>query len=470
MRFRKALLKITVLTITISMISGCSSSGEVNKSAGSSSGGADKTAGSGSAGKPAGTDNGGSELSITYYQNSERIVEAAISKYLSENPSVSIKREKVSRKEEYSDTMKELDSLMTRTLAGEGPDIIIELNYFRVAKNYKTLNSGVYCDLNELIKNDAEFSLDDYYQNVMDTGIINSKRYVMPLAFEVCGFLTTKETLEENNVDIDKSSWDWKYFIQITRDFIQRNKGKDKYFLNPMFDYNVLQYYTASRVDYTKNKSDFNSEEFKTVLKDLKEIYSAIYPIKKDNGWSYSPVTYVRDRKAVLSFDTSGMSSMTELSGMYDNFKKEINQELIVLPFPLIDENKGYPFSVSITAGITSTCRYKKEAFELIKTMLMPEIIGDLFYSRFGLPVSKAGYKKVTSEPFPFQYGGGYPHPEAALLEIDKMVENLGKGVFYDQQINSIVYGHYADYRDGRATLEETVKKMDDDTYFYLNE
>lgn len=161
---------------------------------------------------------------------------------------------------------------------------------------------------------------------------------------------------------------------------------------------------------------------------------------------------------------------MKQLSGIYDSFKKNLNQELIILPFPLINENSGYPFSVSMTAGITSTCTYKKEAFELIKTMLAPEINGNLSYNIFGLPVSKEGYKKVTRGELPLQYGGGYPHPEEALLEIDKMVENLGKGVFYDKQINSIVYGHYADYRDGRATLEEAVKKMDDDTYFYLNE
>lgn len=460
MQFRKVFLKIVVFIIIFSMASSCSSSV-----------GGIKSTKPGSTGKVEKTDSGKKELSIAYYEHSERMVKAAINEYILKNPNVEFKEEIFERKEDnYQETLKETNSLLTRALAGEGPDIIVELSYFRLAKNYKTLSSGLYCDLNELIKNDEEFKLDDYYKSVLDTGVINGKRYIIPLAFGVNGFLTTKETLTENMIEIRESNWNWDFLIKTAKDFIQRNEGKDKYLLSPMFIYNVLQYYIASQVDYTDSKSHFNSEEFKTIIKDLKEINSAIYPVDKDNGWTYSPHTYIKDEKTVLSFgEDSDISNIFQLSGIYDNFKKELNQELVILPFPHIDANNGYPFSILITVGITSTCKYKKEAFEYIKTMLLPEINGNITYN-LGLPVSKAGFKKVTEEEFPVQYGGGYPHPEEVLLEIDKMVNNLGSGVFYDEQINSIAYKHFLSYQDGRETLEETVKKIDDDVYFYLNE
>ena len=460
MKLKNIFHNILLTMMILSLAAGCSSADGVNSPARPGS-----TA-------EAAVDDNNKELSIAYYEHSDRMVDAAITEYGSKHPDINIKRERFEYKDDnYQETQKEIESLLTRTLAGDGPDIVVELSYFKIAKNYKTFNSGLYCDLNELIKNDNEFKLDDYYKNVLDTGIINGKRYVIPLAFAVNGFITTKETLKNNMIEIDKTNWSWNDFMQVVRNFMEKNNGHEKYLLNPTFNYNVLKYFVSSRVDDTDNKSHFNTEEFKKLIKDLKEINPAVYPVEKDNGWTYSPHLYIKDEKAVLALDTyNDISNVSQLSGLYDMFKKELGQELVVLPFPQIGEGAGYPFGINITVGITSTCKYEKNAFEFVKILLKPEINGDSFLNSMGLPVSRAGFEKIMNGELPIQKGGGFPHPKENLDEIGKMVNNLGTGKFDDEQIRSIVYGHFISYLDGKETLDEAVKKMDGDTYFYLNE
>ena len=55
--------------------------------------------------------------------------------------------------------------------AGKGPDLILSPTDDFGGDVYKTMNSNLFVDLNQLILRDDEFSLDGYIENVMNAGI-----------------------------------------------------------------------------------------------------------------------------------------------------------------------------------------------------------------------------------------------------------------------------------------------------------
>ncbi len=76
------------------------------------------------------------------------------------------------------------NKLTTSILAGEGPDIILDLVSSFPSLN-KIVENKVFCDLDQYVNNDAHFNLSDYYNKVLDCGITNGQRYYIPLNFRI---------------------------------------------------------------------------------------------------------------------------------------------------------------------------------------------------------------------------------------------------------------------------------------------
>jgi maltose-binding protein MalE len=101
------------------------------------------------------------------------------------------------------DTM--LTKISTEIMAGKGPDII-SLN--QKLPFEKLIDNGSFADIDELAelyKSDIDF--DDYNSTIMDCGIYNGKRYIIPIAYCPNILITTQEILDKynlSNVDVLK--------------------------------------------------------------------------------------------------------------------------------------------------------------------------------------------------------------------------------------------------------------------------
>ena len=83
------------------------------------------------------------------------------------------------------------ENLKTALAAGSGPDIVIW--YSNIFDDpYKTMESGVFDDLNLYISNDEDFSLSDYNEKVLEAGVIKGKRYTIPLGYHFPLLITTE--------------------------------------------------------------------------------------------------------------------------------------------------------------------------------------------------------------------------------------------------------------------------------------
>lgn len=131
------------------------------------------------------------EHDITVYTN---VVENYKSKY----PTVDVQIYE-GNSDETMTSDAEQSALKAAMASGNGPDILLGLCSSQDVE--KLAKSHLFYDINELLKKDTEFKLDETYQeNVLEAGVFNDERLVIPLFFTMNTFTSTDEILSKSNL------------------------------------------------------------------------------------------------------------------------------------------------------------------------------------------------------------------------------------------------------------------------------
>ena len=86
--------------------------------------------------------------------------------------------------------------MSTEIMAGEGPDII-SLNQNLPFE--KLIENEAFLDINSLINNDEtkdKIELDEYNSFIMNVGVYDGKRYIVPLSYGMDVLVSTQEMVK----------------------------------------------------------------------------------------------------------------------------------------------------------------------------------------------------------------------------------------------------------------------------------
>jgi len=366
--------------------------------------------------------------------------------------------------------------LAADTLAGNGPDIFLGKDILPSIN--KAISSGVFCDLNELISKDKDFKLSDYYKNILDSGVVDGKRYIFPIEYPCYGFTTTKEVLSQNNISIDDSTWTWKDFAALAKSFADKNKGKDKYLVAWEFDFKVIMTNCGiSFIDYDNKKSEFDSPEFIELLQAYKDMYPAILTEDMRKAKEIGDFEIYDKGTALLRFD-----KVTPVRTFYLNaaIKGGMNSELQILSLPTYKAGSGTFNRLEKFAAINSKCKYKEQAFEFIKLLLSKEL--RLKWSEYELSTNKNIFKDQLNSYLKSDVRnmervnfGSYQYSQINITEelfdkTNEIVDRTQGMEIVDVSVLEIIDSELPDLISGRKTAQQVAKKINDKVTLFLNE
>ena len=148
--------------------------------------------------------------------------------------------------------------MSTEIMAGEGPDIISlnqNLPFEKMAANSTLL------DVDELINTYySEINFDDYNAKVMESGVINGKRYFVPLAYSIDAFISTEETLGKYNL----VSTDFSY--EALNDALSQSGESYSLFGSTEDNLNFFYSFLAQFFDYNSIEIEFDTKDFSESL------------------------------------------------------------------------------------------------------------------------------------------------------------------------------------------------------------
>ena len=265
------------------------------------------------------------------------------------------------------ENQKELyEQVASQIMAGEGPDVfIIDDTNMDVEK---LVRQGIFADMEPFFEAD-NFDWEPYHQAVMDGGIWNGKRFVIPLSYDFPLLFTSKTALEETGFDVNACT-DYQGFLDETTRYMQDSTQTRKLFCKPLVTADVLEISGLSVADYDAKTIDLSSP----VLRAGFEWYKLVLQTHPDStetlgydGLEYSAAA-VRDGKALWAASVLGA-----FNGFFHEFAalKSVDEAVMM---PVRDVDGGIQASVDYSVAVRGNSENLQNAYNYIKILLGPAI------------------------------------------------------------------------------------------------
>lgn len=362
--------------------------------------------------------------------------------------------------------------MSTEIMAGEGPDI------FSLSQKLpfeKLTDSKTIADVNELI---SEFSydigIDNCNSKIMDAGVIDGKRYFIPLFYSPDVFITTEETL--NKYNLTSSEFSFKALSE------KLSKNKKEYSLFGSADDNIAFFYSFldQYIDFNSGNTEFNSDKFS---EDLDSIYSLIKNDTTDENVYYFLYENINNGASILYKEMPAFSIIVKT---YSCLKYLGSTPVFVNNYNMDDDS----ISASIDVGIAvnDNCKNKEKLLPFIKYCLSCDVQKNMSEECMYLPVNSDAMEKcIDSIDEAIDFGDLIVSDKekaivetaqsAAIRDYKYIINNITKCNLYgfnylsDTYFNSSVISDIVDkYLNGDISKEKFIHQLTAATEIYLKE
>lgn len=384
------------------------------------------------------------------------------------------------------------DKLSTEIMTGGGPDIFsLDL----LLPFEKLIGNGSLADINELIENDTEedkINLDEYNKTIMDAGVFDGKRYIVPMLYNFDIMISSENILEKFGVKYKQGdSLTYSTLREKFKNYFADNNGfsfltsSDSRHGRKSIFYKFLNDY----VDFENKTTDFDTEEFRNSL----DIMTEIFKNSKEEDY----IILDNDNKEVewgesknLIFDAlfSDAASPRVIERLYRcNFVGHIEKPVIFNGLSRTN-NSGKAY-MQYAVAINNNSKHKETAFKFIKYLLSERTqeyyTGGLSGSDY---VGDTSAMPVRNEAFELNkklglnecddYGNTIKvhekYSDFTKVYIN-MLKNINKvsiypnGNFSYYDLN-VLKSNVDDYLDGKISKEKFIRQLATATEIYLKE
>jgi len=376
-----------------------------------------------------------------------------------------------------------ITTISTEIMSGSGPDVILFNNYtFNSIR--KAINSGAFLPLNQLMDNDSDFDKEEYFSSILDAGKINGQYLFIPRNCNINILATTKKTLDKYEISPDKMNWSWESYIELV------NRKKISNVIAPSL--RLSQFLNSSwsdYIDYDKKVSNFNTEKFKKVLEKYKNLWKVSTPDKTYYKYSDGPSVISANEAVMINEPFFG--SPYEIWTENSKYKSVLGEEMILLPIPSLEGKKVIPYTtINACVAINSNCKNNDVAFNFIKMLISKEMqigIGPDGNSTgsIGVPINKEAYmndikfySSSNGKDKDMSSGNGstsnryttFPISATVLKQYEDMIAKMEVPVFWDYQIYKMLNEEVSEYVNGKKSVDQTAKAINDKVNLMLNE
>lgn len=371
------------------------------------------------------------------------------------------------------DIEKYVTAMNAQLMSGQGSDIILLDNL-----PYQTYaDKNLLVDLGGLMQSDQSFDSGKYYQNIFKALEYKDKLYGLPVSIGIDMIAADRTLLDNSQVQIDDSNWDWNDFVKTAEKVINDNQNggtQEMYALAGMDEKRLIATLVKENygnlVDPEKKTANFTGQEFLDLL-NLSKYLIDHKLVNTDTA--QTNITDLASRgKLVFNF--------TSLRGFWDlQVAKTIFSEGVQLLKP--PGNEMF-FSTDSMYGISSKSSNQELAWEFLKFL-----VSDDMMTQGGMPINQSVLPQIAQNfTQAIQKRGGrmiikddgIPAQSITLQpptqeDVDYMENLLSKANVYigtDQKIISIVQEETAAFLTGQKTAETTAQLIQDRVSTYLNE
>ena len=422
-------------------------------------------------------------ISLLY---NEGLIESAINKFQAAHPNIKVevkdyegafsaeKLKSSTAEDEYNRSKQAQEnyrkSVSTELMAGKGPDIIdttISILPYR-----ELAEKNVLANMSKLIKNDKNFDIGNYQQDLLNACKYKDNLYIMPISFSIINTLgMNKSIINKEGLKFDSSRWTWEDFFDIAQKIKKDTNGDgkaDQYALPKMTARELLNYIYVNDnfIDYDNKTAKFNSKEFIELLNFVKSFPTDLV---------CSPVMDRTELHKKADPGTIGFipAELQDYSSLSYN-QAVFNEEVEYLDMPLYNgKRNAKSFELYRSFAINEKSELKEEAWEFIKVLLSDELQSSP--DNHGFPVNLFALQEqanlgLTSSNNYYEGRNVKPLKLEDIDMINKMMGEIKAVNYSESNADKIVFDGADEFFSGKKTAEEAANQIQNKINIYLGE
>ena len=405
------------------------------------------------------------------------LIQTALDIYQKMHPDVEVELIRPLTEYSYSGDVPEqeaYDRLAVQIMAGEGPDVFIIDDFYMDVE--KLVRQGLLADMEPFFEADG-FDWEPYNQAVMDSGVWNGRRFVIPLSYDFHVLFTTRTALEETGFDV-AACGDFQGFLEETarlmRDSNQtRRPFSEAYIPDMPTSFGLIEQSGLPIVNYDHQAVDLSSPLLRSAMEWYKSVLET-HP-QDINFSNLGGAAAVRDGEALWT---------TSFSGTYRDFYATAGalrtiDEVVMMP--IRDVDGGIQAKISDPLAVRANSENLQNAYEFLKLILGR---GVQFQNEFDISFSvlddaneyflsngigwyiqegKDGFSSTT------RTGSALNSPsQEEIRQLLDLTQEITGGYYYNEYLCPTM--HFATYLHGGADYDETLEEARRAMEIYISE
>ncbi len=406
-----------------------------------------------------------------YYSDyaSTPIMDAAVQLYQKQYPDVELEVEKSYSADLESYTTK-YQQMANQIMAGEGPDLFVVDQVSMDVE--KMARQGVLADMEPFFEAD-DFDWDSYQKVVMDGGVWDGKRLVIPYTYCIPLAITTQTALEETGFSVENCS-DFMGFVEESNKILDNPENTRSLFCEAISARSFYMDAGIEFLNYDNKTVHLGSDEMKKGL----EWYGKI--INAEGADQAVPSSLLMGAEMVWNkqalFDLPVAKSINQINASYAAL--DTADEAVMVPIRNV--NGGITARIDEAVAVRNNSENLQNAYNFIKILLSPECMSSAFknaivtfsvldqfnydYWQDTLEYQSNIYNYEGDAPFG---EGGKPFSEEAFNELMGYIDEIDDAYFSNRSgmINSM-----EPYFSGELSLDEAIAQAERELELYLTE
>ncbi len=364
--------------------------------------------------------------------------------------------------------------IRTEIPAGRGPDLLI-FTTTDIPDPYKTMRTGLFVDLNPYFASDEEIDLGDFLGPVMDEGVMNGKRYLVPLNYEVPILKMARSSLEEVGVTEEEIKTCDGFYEAAAR-FHELYPTATLYIDNfygvgPENGdiQNVFSAFGLRLIDFEADRVSVEEELLKRCADLVKLYYKPDYnpdsqAIIEASDRLYSVGWALHNKYCLFDGVFTGLSTCMQTAWRL----KAMDDELVLIA--QTNRQNGVTAELVMNAAIPVGAANKASAWKLLKILLSDDIQAGHDERRYGLPYFWVGYpvRRASLEAFlaPEAEGGD----EAFVKWFMEVVQSPTDAMMFPQIHRKYLKEEILPYVRGTRSWPDAYKRFFNTVELYKDE
>ena len=410
------------------------------------------------------------ELNIWYtdYGTSANFLDAAVSLYNQQYPDRMVTAEKFFADGSIENSDAATQQMLTEVMAGSGPDLI----FFSGSGTdiEKMVRRGVFADMEPYFEAD-NFDWSGYNQAVMDAGVWDGHRLVIPLQYNFPMLYTSQTALDETGFSMENCDTFGGLLDEI--EAMQADPGQTRDVFRAKFTfYDFAHYAGIPYVDYDRQKADLSFPELQRsaeIFQNLGGLELGTYDMGIDSAAD------IRDGKALWT------CPFPPVDGFYTG-PEVINTFDDMVMMPIRDVDGGIQAEITRAVAVRNNSPNLQNAYEFIKYLLSEEYHTEtlnyrwLYYSVLDAANDAYFQDHVYDRAVPLTP----PKNAYGLDSVDVRQEDFDELMDYTRQITGAYFScaetnfmrnmRMCGFLSGEASYEETVQEAERHMDLYLSE